>query len=145
MNTDQRTKNALAGVLLKILRQRGALAGVRLALENIDEIASAAVVSTRFRIAPSTLRRWKKAGRAIAFRPLGAKRDFFPVAQFSRKCVASWAESIVSRLGNGAPAFHFLMVRRKALGNVSYSRWILEGHSAAIEMIEEGLSLIEIE
>lgn len=145
MNQSKELAKADASSLLRIIRQRSAFLGARLTLQNVDAVASAADISERFNIPLSTLRRWKKAGRVVAFRPKNAKRDLFPLAQFSRKSVAPWAEKIISQLGNGMPAFHFLVVRRRSLGNVSYSRRALDGHASTAKMIEEGLRWIEVE
>jgi hypothetical protein len=136
-----------AGVqsLLKTLRRRGEIVTLRLALENARVVAPASIVSKRFNIPVSTLHAWKRGGRAIAFRLPAAKRDLFPLAQFSDGEVAPWAKSIVAFLGNGLPAFHFLMVGRKSQNGANYSQRILEFSRTAAAEIEAGLRLIEIE
>jgi hypothetical protein len=136
-----------AGVrsLLENLRRRGELVAVRLALENAQVVAPASIVSKRYNIPISTLHGWKRDGRAIAFRLPAAKRDLFPLAQFSDGEVAPWARSIVAFLGNGMPAFHFLMVGRRSQTGASYSRRVLEFSRTAAAEIEAGLRLIEIE
>lgn len=58
--------------------------------------------------------------------------------------MAPWAETVISKLGNGQPAFHFLMVGRPSLGGVNYSRRILEGVPAD-RLIESGLRSLDTE
>ena len=118
---------------------------VRLALTNTHALAPAAIVSSRFGIPLSTLRGWKSAEKVIAIKPPGAARELYPLVQFSKKSVAPWAAQIISVLGKGAPAFHFLMVPRKSLSRESYSDRILKNRASAANLINSGLSIIEVE
>lgn len=140
-----RLKSLGAKTLIKRLRQQGAQASLRLAVENAKALATAAEVSKRLDIPASTLRKWKASNRAIAFRPPCGSRDLFPLAQFSEKAVAPWVSGIIATLGNGAAAFHFLLVPRRSLAGASYSRRLLDGDLSIPARIEANLRRIELD
>ncbi len=134
-NIDSRT-------LLSILQSGGKEISARLVIENTGDLSLAAGVAKRFNIPPSTLHNWKSSGRAIAYRADKSNEDIFPLAQFKEGGVVPWAKQIISAVGNGGPAFHFLMVPRKSLGGVSFSRAILNGNDVAAERIGKQLAAL---
>jgi len=102
------------------LNLRGDAITAELLVNNRDHVAGTAYVCETFGIPRSTLHREKDAGKVIAFRP-GKEGEFvFPLEQFEKGGVLTWAADIVEAVGNGAPAIHFLYVPREQLGGQSF-------------------------
>lgn len=114
--------------LLFILRVGGKQISAQLIIESAGVLSLAVGITKRFKIYASTLKKWKSTDQVIAYRPDRSDEDIFPLAQFSERRVELWAKQIIAAVGNGGPAFHFLMVPRKSLGGVSFSHTILNGN-----------------
>jgi hypothetical protein len=100
---------------------RGDTITAELLVNNRDHVAGTAYVCETFGIPRSTLHREKDAGKVIAYRPRKDAEFVFPLEQFAEGGVLPWAADIVAAVDNGAPAIHFLYVRREQLGGVSFA------------------------
>jgi hypothetical protein len=83
-------------------------------------------------LSKSGLHKAKDEDRVFALRLSGENFDRFPLFQFSLGSVRDWIPSLLSKVGNGLPAAHFLAIPRKRLQDRSYIDLLRERDDPAV-------------
>lgn len=85
-------------------------------------MGTAKIIAERYSVAKSTLRRGRDQGAVIAYRAPKTTEFLYPFEQFASRGVRrDWPAALVSAVGNGAPALHFLYTKRKSMAGDSFA------------------------
>lgn len=93
---------------------------------NSDQFCDAAAVAERFAIATRDLHVALKDNRVIVFSRSSNAKVLFPIVQFARGQIQTWAAEIIATVGNGDPAVHLLFVPRGSLDGRTLADAILD-------------------
>ncbi len=124
----------LAGGIVSDLRTQGKEKLVHLVKENPEHLGSRTTVTQVFGISGRTLAMLVATNRVICASEGHARELRFPLCQFVGADPREWVQTLISSVGNGAPAIHFLLVPRLGL-NTSLSGLVLSCHPDADQIV----------
>lgn len=106
-------------LMLTALRTRGEQKAPNW-VKELGQTLGAAEAMNLTGLSKSGLHKAKDEDRVFALRLSGENFDRFPLFQFGSGSVREWVPTLLSKVGNGLPAAHFLAIPRKRLQNRSY-------------------------
>jgi hypothetical protein len=118
-------------LLLTALRSRGEQKAPDW-VKGLGQTLGAPEAMTLTGLSKSGLHKAKDQDRIFALRLSGENFDRFPLFQFAAGHVREWIPMLLSKVGNGLPAAHFLAIPRKRLRNRSYIDLVREADDAAV-------------
>jgi hypothetical protein len=101
-------------------------------VKNLGQTLGAQDAMNLTGLSKSGLHKAKDEDRIFALRLPGENFDRFPLFQFAAGHVREWIPTLLSKVGNGLPAAHFLAIPRKRLQNRSYIDLLRGADDAAV-------------